>query len=353
MTVPEPARSSFPALVLTAGLGTRLEPLTNIRAKAAVPVNGDTLARRVIRWLVSEGVCDLVLNLHHRPASITASVGDGADLGARVRYSWENPVLGSAGGPRHALPLLANGPVARTTRPPFDRLSAAPRDVEGPVATDQPRFLIVNGDTLTNVRVADMLSAHLESGATVTMALIPNPRPDKYGGVVVSDNRWVSGFTRGRSPHPSYHFVGVQIAEAIAFESVSDGVAAETVNGIYPRMIAADPHSIGAFVSDASFRDIGTPADYLETSLYLAGLEGDHLANGSRVEIHPTASVVRTAVWDDVTIGARAELHECIVCDGAVVPAGARYQRCAIVPAAGRAPKGKQRIDGNLLVADF
>ena len=94
------------ALVLTAGLGTRLQPLTYLRAKAAVPVNGETLARRAVRWLVSQGVADLVLNLHHRPETITASVGDGSDMSARVRYSWEQPLLGSAGGPRHALPLL-------------------------------------------------------------------------------------------------------------------------------------------------------------------------------------------------------------------------------------------------------
>src|SRR6476469_6215905 len=94
-------------LVLTAGLGTRLQPLTLARAKAAAPVDGEALACRTIRWLAGHGVTDLVLNLHHKPESIAAAVGDGAGLGARVRYSWESPVvLGSAGGPRHALPLL-------------------------------------------------------------------------------------------------------------------------------------------------------------------------------------------------------------------------------------------------------
>lgn len=337
MTPDAAAGTTLPALVLTAGLGTRLAPLTSIRAKAAVPVNGDTLARRVIRWLVSEGVRDLVLNLHHRPASIAASVGDGSDLGARVRYSWENPVLGSAGGPRHALPLLTNG-----TRPD-----------PGSRKTDHGTFLIVNGDTLTNVRLADMLSAHVASGALVTMALIPNPRPDKYGGVVVTDQGWVTGFTRAGSAQPSYHFVGVQIAEPRAFEPLNDGVPSETVNGIYRQMIATDSHIISGFVCDASFRDIGTPADYLETSLYLAGMEGNRLATGRRLEIHPTASVVRTAIWDDVKIGAGAELIECIVCDGAKVPAGVGYQRCAILPAATRATTGKQRIEHNLLIAEF
>ncbi len=96
----------FARSCLTAGLGTRLEPLTYVRAKAAVPVNGEPLVRRVIAWLAAQRIRDIVLNLHHLPATITADVGDGSDLGVRVRYSWENPVLGSGGGPRHALPLL-------------------------------------------------------------------------------------------------------------------------------------------------------------------------------------------------------------------------------------------------------
>lgn len=336
MNEPSAIDKNLCALVLTAGLGTRLAPLSYIRAKAAVPVNGETLARRAIRSLVAQGIRDLVLNLHHLPASITASVGDGSDLHARVRYSWENPVLGSAGGPRRALPLL---------------IDSLPRP--GPRIPDpNSRFVIVNGDTLTDVDLAAMMTSHTASSAAVTMALIPNPRPDKYGGVVVEDG-WVRGFTRAAPGVRSYHFVGVQIAEARAFASVPEGVPSETVNQIYPAMIASDPHSIGAYVCDASFRDIGTAADYLETSIQLAGIEGDRLTSGHRTEVAPTASIVRTAVWDDVRIGERADLVECIVCDGAIVPAGARYRRCAILPAAGRTANGHQRIDGELLVAEF
>ena len=113
---------SLPALVLTAGLGTRLRPLTAVRAKPALPVAGEPLVRRILRWLAAAGVKRPVLNLHHLPETVTALVGDGADLGPSVRYSWEIPMLGSAGGPRRALPLL-----------------------------DADRFLIVNGDTLTDV----------------------------------------------------------------------------------------------------------------------------------------------------------------------------------------------------------
>ena len=325
------------ALVLTAGLGTRLRPLTYVRAKAAVPVNGDTLARRVCRWLVEHGIHDLVLNLHHLPATITGSVGDGFDLGARVRYSWENPVLGSAGGPRRALPLLIDStgsdPGSRTPNP--------------------GTFLIVNGDTLTDVDLTAMAASHAESGAAVTMALIPNPRPDKYGGVQVAGGRWVTGFTRTGAGGASCHFIGVQIVDARVFADLEDGVPAETVNALYPRLIARDGHSVGAFISNASFRDIGTPADYLDTSAQLAALEGDRMASGVRTCIDDSASVLRSAVWDDVRIGAGAEIIECIVCDGVEIPAGAHYRRCAIVPAGGRTAQTDERIDGGLLIREI
>src|SRR3954447_21518104 len=95
------------ALLLTAGLGTRLRPLTDRRAKPAIPVGGEPMVRRILAWAAGHGIADAVLNLHHRPDTLTAAVGDGRDLGVRVRYSWEQPaILGSAGGPRLALPIV-------------------------------------------------------------------------------------------------------------------------------------------------------------------------------------------------------------------------------------------------------
>jgi NDP-sugar pyrophosphorylase family protein len=319
------------ALILAAGLGTRLRPLTAVRAKAAVPVNGVPLIRRVISWLVSEGLADLVINLHHRPASIAAVVGDGRDMGARVRYSWEHPVLGSAGGPRHALPLLIDG-------------------VTGSAAADS--FVIVNGDTLTDLRVTDLIDCHQRSGAQVTMSLIPNPRPDVYGGVRVEDG-WITGFTRPGTPEPSYHFIGVQAVHAAALAPLEDGVPAESVNWLYPRLIRESPRSLAAFVVDAPFSDIGTPADYLQTSLELAGREGNHLVSGARVDIHPSATLMRTAVWDDVAIGENAALEDCIVCDGVRVRPGASYQRCALIPFGGQAVAPDERRDGTIVVRQF
>lgn len=313
------------ALLLTAGLGTRLRPLTYVRAKAAVPINGEALVRRVIRGLAAAGIAELVLNLHHRPASIAALVGDGSDLGVSVRYSWEQPVLGSAGGPRRALPLL--------------------------VDSDDETFLIVNGDTLTDVDIWALVARHRQAEALVTMALIPNPRPSQYGGVVVSADGFVTGFTRAQG-QPTWHFIGVQAARGRAFGRLEDGIPTESVNTLYPRLIAERPGSVAAYLTEASFLDIGTPRDCLETSLALAATEGPRFA-GSRVSIDDSAVLVRSMVWDDVGVGKRAHLHECIVGDGANIPDDARYERCALVAAAGRTPVDDERLDGDLLVRPF
>ena len=293
------------ALVLAAGLGTRLQPLTLARAKAAAPVDGEPLVRRTIRWLTDHGLNDLVINLHHKPESITAVVGDGSDLGARVRYSWESPVLGSAGGPRHALPLLLSGSKEKT-------------------------FVLVNGDTLTTVDLPAMIDQHRRTGALVTMALIPNPRPDKYGSVQLDERQAVTGFTRRGIA--GFHFIGPQVIEAEAFQSLPDGVPSETVLGLYPQLIAQRRGSVMGFVSDAAFQDIGTPADLLQTSLDLAAADGrpDHPRWGRHVRVAPSARVTRSVLWDNVTIEDGCEIDACVLADNVVIPAGARYQRSAI-----------------------
>ena len=318
------------ALILAAGLGTRLRPLTCLRAKAAIPVNGDVLIRRIIRNLVAQGFSELVVNLHHLPSTVTAAVGDGSDLGAHVRYSWENPVLGSAGGPRHALPLLVEGD-------------------EDPRA----RFLLINGDTLTDADLGGLIEAHEASGdARVTLALIPNPHPEKYGGVIVDGDR-VVGFTRRGEMMRNYHFIGLQVAERRVFDGLPDGQPAESVSELYRALLGANPKAIGAYVAAASFQDIGTPRDYLETSLALAAAEGNRLIGTTGVTVESETILTDTALWDDVVIGHGAHLDHTIVCDGARVPAGARYTSCVVLPAAGRSAAPGERIEDGLLISPF
>jgi NDP-sugar pyrophosphorylase family protein len=306
--------AEWPALVLTAGLATRLAPLSSVRAKAALPVAGEVLVRRLLRHLRQAGIARVVLNLHHRPETITAHVGDGTDLGLEVRYSWEDPVLGSAGGVRRALPLL-----------------------------DADRFLVVNGDTLTDVDVSAIVQQHADTGVLVTMAVVPGDTA-RYGGAMVDRGGTISGFMPATTPAAPvapaapvpFHFIGVQAVEARAFAEVPDGQPAETIRWLYPRLIAEHPGSLRAYVSEAEFLDIGTPADYLATALRVAAREGRPPDVGAAVQIDPSARVRGSILWDRVTIGAGAELDACIVTDDVVVPAGSRHVRQALVMLDGR-----------------
>jgi NDP-sugar pyrophosphorylase family protein len=281
---------TLPALVLAAGYGTRLDPLTRLLAKPAVPLAGKPLVEHVLRWVRRQGVHDVVVNLHHLPATITAVVGDGAHLDLVVRYSWEQPLLGSAGGPRHALPLL-----------------------------DAERFLIVNGDTLCAFDVAPMVAAHEASGADVTMAIVENPDPQHYNGLLVDDAGIVTGFVgRGPSAAGSWHFIGVQVAERRLFAGLPDGVPYETVAGLYRDAIARLPGRIRTWHARTPFLDVGTPADYLRAAL-------DDGAHGL---------TARSVVWPGARVADGADLDECLVVGPVVVPAGFRARRAILAPPA-------------------
>lgn len=308
------------ALVLSAGLGTRMRPLTWVRAKPAAPVANVPLLVRILRSLAAQGVTDVVINLHHRPETITRLVGDGRWLGLSVRYSWEQPVLGSAGGPRHALPLLDTDP-----------------------------FLIVNGDTLADVHLAPMVRAHQASDAVVTLAGVR--RDDtRYGRMLTDGDGRVTGFSRPGQAS-GLHFVGVQVAGHAAFATLPDGIAIDSVGGIYRDLIASRPGSLRAWQAEAAFWDIGTPRDYLTTCLEFADREGVALQPGQGSRVDPTTRIERTVLWDNVTIGPDCELADCVVADGVTIPAGSRFRGCAIVPAPACPPQpGGDRV-GDLVIA--
>jgi mannose-1-phosphate guanylyltransferase len=335
----------WPALVLTAGLATRLQPLSTIRAKAALPVAGETLVLRILRWLHGAGVRRVVLNLHHRADSITRIVGDGSragfhptaqsprggdpgfhptaqsprggDPGLSVRYSWETEVLGSAGGPARAIPLL-----------------------------ESDRFLIVNGDTLTDVDLSALAAQHVDTNAMVTMAVVDaDPR---YNAIVANDAGIVTGFSKrepGTLSNPAlgtigtigtpgtgrFHFIGVQAVNASVFAGVSPEVKSETVHGIYPGLIAGRNGSLRVFHTTKEFFDIGSPRDYLQTALTLARRESRSVDRGRDCVVAADAIVRNTVLWDRVTVGAGAHLNHCVVADDVTVPAGARHADCSLV----------------------
>ena len=162
---------------------------------------------RILRQIAAQGVRDAVLNLHHHPASIAGVVGDGLDCGLRVRYSLEPTILGSAGGPRHALPLIDDDP-----------------------------FLIVNGDTMTDVDLAAMVDAHRD----VRGGGDPGRRPEPRARTVRWRRRGRAAIASSTSRAPgsapeSWHFVGLQVANRSMFAGLQDEVPTDSVNQVYRR----------------------------------------------------------------------------------------------------------------------
>jgi len=292
--------------VLTAGLGPRPRALTLRRAKPALPVAGTPIVERIAVWLRDRGVRRLLLNLHYRPETVTAVMGDGARLGVEVRYSWERPLLGSGGGPRRAFSLVAD-----------------------------ERLWLVNGDTLADIDLDGLAREHAASGALVTLAVTPNPAPERYGGVAVDDDGVVTGFVPRGTSARTWHFVGIQLAERDAFAGLEDGVAARSIGGVYDDLIAARPGSVRAFRSDAPFFDIGTPREYLDTCLALAGTR---VVAGQGVEIARTATVDRCVLLDGARIGEGAHLRDVVVEEGTIVPGGFRAAGCVLLPSAAGGP---------------
>ena len=293
-----------PALLLSAGLGTRLRPLTLVRAKPALPVAGIPMVRRIISWLAAAGVSDVVLNLHHLPETIAAVVGDGAELGVHARYSWEQPlVLGSAGGVRQALSIIG-----------------------------ADTFLIVNGDTLTDLDVRPLVAAHRASGALVTMAVTRNAEPQRYSGLRVTEDGTVLGVVPRGSTDASCHFIGVQIAHASAFADIPAGAAANSVGDVYDTIIASRPGAIRAHHCEARFWDIGTVADYWHTSRLFASTTSGAPTPGAHGG--SDAQLTDCIIWNNVEVGARAVLDRCIVTDNVRVPDDAEYVRRILMRAA-------------------
>ena len=293
-----------------------MRPLSLVRAKGAIPVAGEPIVTRILRQLRRAEIREVVLNLHHLPHTITSIVGDGTELGVRARYSWENPVLGSAGGPRQALGIIGRSP-----------------------------FLIVNGDTLAGIDLGKLIAAHRNSDALVTLAVVPRTEPERYSGIRVSDDGAFTGITKAGVEDDSFHFVGFQMAESDAFADLPAGQPAESVGDLYPRLARIQPGSVRVHICEGEFFDIGTASDYMRTSAAFAARE--QVSNTGRdVRIDVAAEVTRSIVWDNVVIEANARLEQCVVTDDVVVPAGSTWTRSLLRRVTGDLAPGEQIVNG-------
>lgn len=223
------------ALVLAAGFGTRLAPLTHTTPKPLAPVADRPFLDWVLAYLRAAGIREVVINLHHLGHLIEAHVGDGARFGLAVRYSREATILDTAGGIKHAETLLAGEP-----------------------------FLVANGDSLFETDVAALVDFHRRRGGIGTMALRPDPDAAMFGLVEIDDDdriRRLVGRPEGPAPSPlrGFMFPGMHVLDPAIFRHIEPGVAAGIVKVTYPKIVAEGLPLYGC-VAAGRWTNIDTPA---------------------------------------------------------------------------------------------
>lgn len=302
------------AMILAAGFGTRLFPLTIDRTKPAIPFLGKPLVGYVAEYVAKFGFDDIVVNLHHQPDSVINALGDGSEFGVRITYTLEEPnILGTAGA-----------------------LDNARRLLEGDT------FLIVNGKIITDIDIADALETHRRTGAIATMVLKPNVKREKFT-TVETDDGLVTGF--GDLAHPlteeeirdTEHeivtplmFTGIHILEPRVFDYIPRGVYSDIVPTFYNPALAKG-EKIAAHVTDANWFELSTIPRYLDITL--AMLDGKENCIGERCQIAASAQVRDSVLWDDVTVSEDVNLYRTILADDVTIEAGSHYENAAIVPA--------------------
>jgi NDP-sugar pyrophosphorylase family protein len=201
------------AMILAAGLGTRLRPLTNRIPKPLVPVAGRPVIEYALLLLRSAGIRDIIVNLHHLGEQVRDRLGDGSRYGVRIRYSVEETILDTGGGIKKAEPLLRDGP-----------------------------FIVLNGDTITEAPLGELIARHGAGGAMATMLLRTAPDADRYGLIHVDDADRVRSFL-GQPPVPPgmpwrpYMFAGLHVLDPRIFDLMPAGRPFGITRETYPLLI--------------------------------------------------------------------------------------------------------------------
>lgn len=301
-------------MILAAGFGTRLFPLTIDRTKPAIPFLGKPLVGYVAEYLAGFGFEDVVVNLHHQPDSVIQALGDGSAFGVNIEYTREEPkILGTAGALDNARHLLEND-----------------------------TFLIANGKIITDIDISAALETHKRSGAIATMVLKPNLKREKFTIVETKDGM-VTGFGDYASPltedeirdteheieTPSM-FTGIHILEPRVFDYIPRGVYSDIVPTFYNPALAKG-EKIAAHVTDANWFELSTIPRYLDITL--AMLDGKDNCIGNGCKIASSATVRDSIMWDNVRVGEDVSLYRTIVADNVEIPAGEHFENAAIVQA--------------------
>ena len=146
-------------MILAAGFGARLKPLTLRLPKPMFPVLNQPLLEHTLKFLSSQGIQDIIVNVHHLPKKIVEHFGDGSYFGVRLVFSIEEKILGTAGGLKKAEEIL-----------------------------QKETFLVMNSDVLADINLANILKFHKEKNAYLTLVVRQDANPEKYKPIQLADD---------------------------------------------------------------------------------------------------------------------------------------------------------------------
>ncbi len=269
------------ALILAGGEGTRLRPLTTTVPKPVVPLVDRPFIAFMLDWLRTHGVDDVVMSCGHMAHGVRNVLGDGGAYGVRLRYVEEPQPLGTGGAVKFAEELL------------------------------DERFVMLNGDVLTDLDVRGQLEQHERTGARATLALTPVEDPTNYGLVRIGGDGEVTEFVEKPAPDQidtRNISAGVYVLEREVLSELEFGVPASIERDVFPQLVG---DGLYGCVTDGYWLDIGTPDRYLRATWDI--LEGS----------------VATAVGERMGQGYLSVAQD-LDSEGRVIPAALVEPRCRI-----------------------
>lgn len=300
------------AMILSAGYGTRLWPLTEDRTKPAIPILGKPLVGYVAEYLARYGCDEIIVNLHHRPESVRKALGDGGKFGVKLQYVEEPKILGTSGAMDNARALL-----------------------------DGDTFVVVNGKIITDIDLHGALETHRRTRALATLVLMPNPARERFT-VVNTANDLLVGF--GGMPSKDVGgagetaddaplmFTGIQILDPAIFDHIPRGVFSHSTTDVYPQALAKGERIAVHIAKEGNWYELSTLQRYLDISLRLMAENGESITAGEGCEIAEGAEVGESILWDNVRVETGARVRRAVIADNVTIPSDAIIEDAVVVP---------------------
>ena len=278
---------------MAAGLGTRLRPLTHEIPKPLVPVANRPIMEHILQRLAGDGFGEVVANLHWFPETIKDRFGDGSSAGVALTYSYEDKLLGTAGGVRNV------------------------RDFFG-----SESFVVMAGDALTDIDLAAMAHAHAENDWLATLAVKRVTDTTEYGVVVTGADGRVQGFQEKPDAAEALSDLAncmIYVLDPEIFDHFPDAEEVDFALDVFPALLDADI-PFGVHVTDAYWNDVGSLPEYLQGNLDV--LTGD-------VDVEPLGRLVDSA--EEGGLDGVELTGPVLLGDGAEVGIGARLDGPVVV----------------------